>query len=137
MTGAGASVMTVVGAGLVTALFGLNLFSLRNAGKLLNPSRLSSSFSSFFSTISLLSSTCVLSLGLRLNFLGPFLLKSSLRDLAVVVVVEVVGLVVWLVVWMVVRLVTVGTKGAVGGAVTSSEDNEEVSFSTPDRIWMD
>ena len=46
-------------------------------------------------------------------------------------VVEVVGLVVW----MVVRLVTVGTKGAVGGAVTSSEDNEEVSFSTPDRIW--
>ena len=135
MTGAGASVMTVVGAGLVTALFGLNLFSLRNAGKLLNPSLLSSSFSSFFSTISLLSSTCVLSLGLRLNFLGPFLLKSSLRDLAVVEVVEVVE-VVGLVVWMVVRLVTVGTKGAVGGAVTSSEDNEEVSFSSPHRIWI-
>ena len=60
-----------------------------------------------------------------MNFLGPFLLKRSLRDL------EVVGLVAGLVV---VTLVTVGTKAAVGGAVTSSEHNEEVSFYSTDHI---
>ena len=34
----------------------------------------------------------------------------------------------------VVTLVTVGTKAAVGGAVTSSEHNEEVSFYSTDHI---
>lgn len=109
VVGAGAG----AGAGLVTALFGRNLFSRRNAGKLLNPSLLSSSFSCSTSLSS--SASWRFSLGRRLNLLGPFLLNNFLRGLEVVVVgVEVV------LVLVKARVVTVGTNGDVAGAVTSS-----------------
>ena len=120
VVGAGAGVGA--GVGRVTALFGRNLFNRRNAGKLLNPSLLSSSFSCSTSLLS--SASWVFSLGRRLNLLGPFLLNNFLRGLEVVVV----GVVVVVVVVVKVRVVTVGTNGDVAGAVTSSEGNEEVSF---------
>ena len=123
------TVSVVVGAGLVVRAgrvltsFGLNLLRRRNAGKLLNPSLLPSSFSW---PTSLLSSLWLVSFGRRLNLLGPFLLNNFLRGL-VVVVVEVVVVVVLVVVVVGMKVVKVGTNGEVAGAVTSSE-GMKVSF---------
>ena len=122
------TVSVVVGAGLVVRAgrvltsFGLNLLRRRNAGKLLNPSLLPSSFSW---PTSLLSSLWLVSFGRRLNLLGPFLLNNFLRGLVVVVVVVVVVVMVVVVVGM--KVVKVGTNGEVAGAVTSSE-GMKVSF---------
>ena len=122
------TVSVVVGAGLVVRAgrvltsFGLNLLRRRNAGKLLNPSLLPSSFSW---PTSLLSSLWLVSFGRRLNLLGPFLLNNFLRGLVVVVVVVVVVVLVVVVVGM--KVVKVGTNGEVAGAVTSSE-GMKVSF---------
>ena len=122
----GARLVVVLGAAgwvvLVSTLFGRNLFWRRKAGKLLNPSLLSS----FSWPTSLLSSLWLFSFGRRNCLLGPFLLNSFRRGLMVVVLVVVV--VVVLMVVVAVKVMVVGTNGDVAGAVTSSGGNEEVSF---------